>query len=424
MRRLAFFFLSLPLLAACAPPPRVVAPPPARPAPQARAEERPLETDELSLYELLDPESASFHILYEVTAIDPGATVFFNPIRKGSEASGESVRDRATSQPLQFEAVSGEEARRSGLPDADLGMGYIRIHLPRPVPPDGGGIRLLIEKTYKDPKSYLRKGADRIVFTRTLGIRRNAIVMPAGYEVLACNVPAQILTQPDGRSRVSLMHTGPEALPVTIEARKLAAAPPGSREEERLSERAHQDRTIVYFLQPPETHAFDLYHDYTESRPGVDRYLNVVRKGSAASKPSARILDTGETLTVETQTGAALLKAGLHTGETEDEVPADADVVVIRFPPVPPGGSVRLRIAETYTDPKSYRLEGDELVFDRTFGRPRDAVVLPAGWSLTASSIPGTVAETSDGRVRLDFVNPRNDEIAVLIRARRRPAGP
>ena len=115
-------------------------------------------------------------------------------------------------------------------------------------------------------------------------------------------MPAQILTQPDGRLRVSLMHTGPEALPVTIEARRSAAAAavPGAPEAERLAERAHQDRTIVYFLQPPETHAFDLYHDYTESRPGVDRYLNVVRTGSAASKPSARVLDTGEALRVET----------------------------------------------------------------------------------------------------------------------------
>ncbi len=417
MRSLALFFLSLSLLAACARPPRPVAPPPAvSPAP---AEERPLETDEYSLYELLDPESASFHILYEVTAIDPGATVFFNPIRKGSAASGESVRDRATSRPLQFEEVTGEEARRSGLPGADLDTHYIRIHLPHPVPPDGG-IRLLIEKTYQDPKSYLRKGTDRIVFTRTLGIRRNAIVMPAGYEVIACNVPAQILTQPDGRLRVSLMHTGPEALPVTIEARRSAAAGrQGAPENERLSERAHQDRTIVYFLQPPETHAFDLYHDYTESRPGVDRYLNVVRTGSAASRPSARVLDTGEALTVETRSGEELLKAGLHPGETAEEIPAGSEVVVIRFPAVQPGGSVRLRISETYTDPKSYRLEGDELVFDRTLGRPRNAVVLPAGWSLTASSIPAMVSATPDGRVRLDFVNPRNDEIAVLIKGRK-----
>lgn len=198
------------------------------------------------------------------------------------------------------------------------------------------------------------------------------------------------------------------------------APAPQVAEENRLAERAHQDRTIVYFLRGPETHAFDLYHDYTESRPGVDRYLNVVRKGSSASGPSARSLDTGETLRVETVSGKALLDAGLHVGEEAGEVPGDSEVVVIHFPPVPQGGSVRLRISETYTDPKSYRLDGDELVFDRTFGRPRNAVVLPAGWYLTASSIPAMVSETPDGRIRLDFVNPRPDEIAVLIKAKRR----
>jgi hypothetical protein len=122
---------------------------------------------------------------------------------------------------------------------------------------------------------------------------------------------------------------------------------------------------------------------------------------------------------VETRSGEELLKAGLHPGETAGEIPAGSDVVVIHFPPVPEGGSVRLRISETYTDPKSYRLEGEELVFDRTLGRPRNAVVLPAGWSLTASSIPAMVSTTPDGRVRLDFVNPRNDEIAVLIKGRK-----
>jgi hypothetical protein len=196
---------------------------------------------------------------------------------------------------------------------------------------------------------------------------------------------------------------------------------PRSEEAERLSERAHQDREIVYFLLQPESHAFDLHHDYTESRPGVDRYLNVVRKGSSASNPSARNLDTGETLRVATLS-AKEVKAG---GPTEgEEIPADAEVVVAHFAAVPPGGSVRLRIAETYTDPKSYRLDGDELVFDRGFGRPRDSVVLPAGWYLTASSIPARVTETPDGRIRLDFVNPRNDEISVLIKARRRPQHP
>jgi hypothetical protein len=413
--------LALPLLAACSLPPA-----PATitaPAAPAQADSPDREEDEYSRYELLEPDSAQFHILFEVTAIEPGATVYFNPIRKGSAASSESVRDRATSQPLPFEEVTGEEARASGLPDADLSMSYIRIHLPRPVPKEGG-IRLLIEKTYKDPQSYQKKGNDpdtRIVFTRTLGIRRNSIVLPAGYELTACNAPAQVLPEPDGRFSVSFMHPGPDAFPLVIEARRTAATQaPSSEPSERLSERAHQDREIVYFLQPPETHAFDLYHDYTESRPGVDRYLNVVRAGSTASRPSARNLDTGETLQVETLRGDALPKSGVGDDE---EIPPDADVVVAHFTPVPPGGSVRLRISETYTDPKSYRQEGDELAFDRTLGRPRNAVVLPAGWLLTASSIPAQVSETSDGRIRLDFLNPRPDEIAVLIKARRRPGG-
>lgn len=198
----------------------------------------------------------------------------------------------------------------------------------------------------------------------------------------------------------------------------LAAAPLSAQEETvRLSERARQDREIVYFLNPPEAHSFFLYHDYTETREGVDKYLNVVRKGSAASDPSARVLDTGEELAVETLKGEAILRAGLTTDEP---VEADTEVVVIRFPPVAKGSSVRLRIAETYTDSQRYRLEGDELVWGRTLGRPRNAVVLPAGWYLTACSIPATLSETDDGRIRLDFVNPRPDEIAVLLKAKRR----
>jgi hypothetical protein len=413
---LAFVCLGLPLLAACAQPPRAVTMPAA-----AQAESPQREADEYSRYELLEPGSGRFHILFEVTAVTPGATAYFNPIRKGSVASDESVRDRATSKPLPFEVMSGEEARASGLPEADLTMSYIRIQLPHPVPPEGG-VRLLIEKTYEDAKSYSRKGPDRIVFARTLGIRRNAVVLPAGYELTACNVPSQVLAEPDGRLKVSLMHTGPEAVPLVLEARQ-APVPvtQGAANEERVSERAHQDREIVYSLREPETHAFDLYHDYTESRPGVDRYLNVVRKGSAASAPSARILDTGETLRVEIQKGQAVLESG-H-GKDEGVEP-DSEVVVIHFPAVQPGGSARLRIAETYTDPKSYRLEGDTLVFDRSFGRPRNSVILPAGWALATSSIPAMVSETSDGRIRLDFVNPRPDEIAVLIQARRRLVSP
>jgi hypothetical protein len=199
------------------------------------------------------------------------------------------------------------------------------------------------------------------------------------------------------------------------------AAAAQENEARRLGERARQDREIVYFLQPPETHAFDLYHDYTESRPGVDAYYNVVRKGSTATGPRARILDTGEELRVETVKGEALLKAKVDVGQA---LAPDDEVIVVRFKPVARGASVRLRISETYADPGRYGLRGEELVWDRSLGRPRNAVVLPAGWYLTASSVPAVVSLTEDGRIRLDLENPRNDELAVLIKARRRKAVP
>lgn len=392
------------------------------------------DTDAYTRYELLSPESASFAIHYEVTATTAGAKVYYNPIRKGSVASGESVTDVMTGQPLQFEVVSGGEAVKDPLlKGEDASVDYIRVHLERPVPP-GGQARLLILKTYKDAQSYYREG-DAIVFKRPLSIPRNSVVLPAGYELLACNVPSQVLTQPDGRIAISFMNDSGAEAPLIVKARLgaqtgAAAAPrtPGSAkswespfeettEKERLSERAHQDRDIVYFLQQPETHAFRLYHDYTELHPGADKYFNVVRTGSKASDPSAYMLDTGEKLTPKTMTGAELAAAKIDAGEPLD---AKAEVVVIPFTPVKAGQSVRLRISETYTAPASYRLEGDELVFDRSLGRPRNAVVLPEGWYLTASSIPAKVTQMEDGRIRLDFWNGRPDEVDVLIKAKRR----
>src|SRR6266496_5657201 len=98
------------------PRPHAQMPAPAPSMPGAGEGETKQEADEYTRYELLAPETAQFHILYEVTAISPGATLFFNPIRRGSEASGERVTDRMTGESLRFEVVSGKEARESGLP--------------------------------------------------------------------------------------------------------------------------------------------------------------------------------------------------------------------------------------------------------------------------------------------------------------------
>ncbi len=194
-------------------------------------------------------------------------------------------------------------------------------------------------------------------------------------------------------------------------------APQSARVGWTFPERAFQDRDITYFLQQPETHAFRLFHDYTEKRAGMDHYLNVVRAGSSASDPEAWNLDTGERLRVEQLTGAQLAARGVDVG---DEAGADAHVVVIWYDALETGASTRLRIWETYTDPGRYVVDGDALVWDRGFGRARNTVVLPEGWYLTANAIPGVVRETDDGRIEIRYENPRPDEIQVFIRARRR----
>lgn len=180
---------------------------------------QPSESDDYTRYELLAPETAQFRIVYEVTATTPGTAFYFNPIRKGSAASDEAVFDRASGKPLRFEVVSGQEARAAGQAQADLATRYIKVELPRTVP-KGGELRLRIDKTYRDPQSYFVEG-DRIVFARSLGVRRNAVVLPPGFELVACNVPAQVLQEADGRIKASFVNPGPDAAAVVVKGRRL-----------------------------------------------------------------------------------------------------------------------------------------------------------------------------------------------------------
>jgi hypothetical protein len=378
--------------------------------------------DEYAVYDLLAPETGSFRTIYDVSVTTPGATVFPDRIGNGlttANRPGDGVVDMMSGSPLKFTVTNAA----------------IEVQLARPVPSDGGQARLRITKTYTDAKNYRRDGIG-LIFERPIGIRHAAIILPAGFQLTECNVPSQVISDPDGRVRVSFMYQSPGTAALVLKAKPGAAtgdaakprpftsarsweAPPaqGPTERARLSERAHQDRDIVYFLQQPATNAFSLYHDYTEAREGTDQYLNVVRTGSTVSNTSGKILDTGEVLKAETLTGAQMKAAGIDPGA--DQVAADQQVVVTRFSPVKKGQSIRLRLSETYTAPQSYRLEGDELVFERSLGRPRNSVVLPAGWYLTALSIPAVVRQTPDGLTRVDFVNGRPDSVDVLLKGKK-----
>ena len=152
---------------------------------------------------------------------------------------------------------------------------------------------------------------------------------------------------------------------------------------------------------------------------GEQYYFNVVRAGSHVTDPASIDLDTGEKLKWEIISGKQAAERKLPIGETLKD---DSEIVVTYLVhPLDKGATNRIRLLETYADPKSYYIDGEELVWDRTFGRLRNTVVLPPGWYLTTLVSPATIQTLPDGRISIYVVNPRNDDVRVYFRARRRP---
>ncbi len=181
--------------------------------------------------------------------------------------------------------------------------------------------------------------------------------------------------------------------------------------------RAEQDREIHYWLLEPDSHQFRISHDFTVSRPGQKYVHSFVRKGSVVTKSIVIDLNTGKQLETYNVTGKSVNALGYYPTPTEPDtvvVQANLDHALAQ------GESVRVRVIETYTDPVGYKTSGYELVWDRTLGRPFNDVALPQGWMLTSVSVPAIVSLDAEGRVLCRFTNPRNDEIHVVLKARRR----
>jgi hypothetical protein len=174
-----------------------------------------------TLYELLAPSTHSFDIVYDVSIDREGAPYFFNPIRPGSVATKERVVDLSTGKPLEFGEVDAKTARESGLVRGKIAddQKYIRVKFAHPVPKNGE-VRIRIYKTYTDPPSYYEKD-NTLVFDRPLGIKRNVVLLPKGYELTASQSPGIVSTDADGRVRISFLNDRDDQLPVKITARKL-----------------------------------------------------------------------------------------------------------------------------------------------------------------------------------------------------------
>lgn len=350
--------------------------------------------DAYTQYELLDdPNEHAFRIIYLPQETRAGATLLINGTRHGSDGGGIEVYDPRTGEPLKFEYIGGEEARARKLPGQFVSEDhYIVAQLPRPVPVGGEG-RVLIIKTYKDARTYYAEG-EQIVWVRGLSAMRFGVVLPRGYAFASANIAAQVATLPDGRLKLSLTNPSGGGSPITIRARKTAAAFEGQPDWDKSRDKAWDDSKTLYDLDAPETHRFRVEQTYSEMRKGER-----VRLGNAPALDLKVIdLDTAQPL--------KLAKAGRET------------VAKLDVPIVNARQSARLKVSGGVVDPVTYGVTKGTLRFQRTVTGLRNTILLPAGWEVATVSQPCTLG-TYQGRAFVALVNiQQEDAVKVSISAR------
>jgi hypothetical protein len=354
----------------------------------ARAQQSFYSHDNYTQYELLEPGGAQFAITYFLTERRAGSIFILNQTRSGSAGSDISVFDPRTGKPLKFDYLSGEELARDGTPGRfDPAEHYIRARLAAPVP-EGGEGRVKILKTYKDEKSYYVEGDD-VVFKRSLGIARNAIVLPKGYRLVSSNVAAQMFTLPDGRLKISFEHAHGYAADVTIRGRKGSPLPTGSIH----SEQSFDFTKVLY--------------DFAEGGAvKVTREIIVSVPGPTAFVPNQ--MSASDVVVIDVDTGKPLELKGGREGR----------VAQLLEPIAGPGQSARLRLTGTMKN--RYVVTDGQFSWDARIDEPRGVFLLPSGFDLVSISVPATVSMQQDGRVAMQVYAGAEVTLPVTIRAAKR----
>src|SRR3984957_16804634 len=215
--------------------------------------------DAYTEYAILDPGSEQFRIRFLPEETRTGATELVNATRGGSEGSDLEVYDPRTGKPLKF------TYQQEG---SDSENHAIRATLPIPVP-EGGIGRVLIYKTYKDPRTYQMHGDD-IVWVRSLSGYRLGVVLPKGFAFLSSNVAAQLTTGAEGSLKLAFPNPSGQSNPVTIHARKTTAA----FTPLPYTDMFFDDIKTLYDLDAPETHSIKVNQSYSDYRKGVKAKLD------------------------------------------------------------------------------------------------------------------------------------------------------
>jgi len=91
-------------------------------------------------------------------------------------------------------------------------------------------------------------------------------------------------------------------------------------------------------------------------------------------------------------------------------------MVVSLSTPVQSRGARRLRLFQSATDDRGYRLLPDgQLRWDRFLARLRTRIALPPGWSVTSVDHPARIGRDDQGRQTLDFLHPSGDSPKLVL---------
>jgi hypothetical protein len=330
--------------------------------------------DAYTEYSILAPGSEQFRIQFIPEETRAGATELVNATRGGSEGSDIEVYDPRTGKPLKFTyQQDGDEHA---------------IHAQLPIPVPAGGIgRVLILKTYKDPRTYMLHGDD-IVWVRSLSGYRLGVLLPKGFAFMSSNVAAQLTTTGDGQLKLAFANPSGQSNPVTIHARRTTAALPALK----YTDMFFDDIKTLYDLDAPPAFA-EATAGRDSGRIRVEQTYSDYRKGARATLDSLAYLPLQDLKVIDLDTARSL------TPVKE----ANATVVKLDVPIADDKQSAHLRLTGTLRDP-NYRVEHGQLVFERSVHGLRNTVLLPEGWELAAMSQSGTIG-TYNGRVFAAFIN-------------------
>jgi hypothetical protein len=339
--------------------------------------------DAYTEYEILKPGSEEFRIKFLPEETRTGATELVNATRGGSEGSGVEVYDPRTGKPLTFTyQQEGNDPENHA----------IHARLPIPVPQGGVG-RVLIYKTYKDPRTYIMHGDD-IVWVRSLSGYRLGVLLPKGFAFISSNVAAQLTTSAGGQLKLAFANPSGQSNPVTIHARKTTASFAPRADTDMFFD----DVKTLYDLEAPEAGRVKVEQTYSDYRKGARAQLDTLAQ---LPLQDLRVID------LDTAKPFATSKDG------------SATFVKLEVPITDDKQSAHIKITGTFRDP-GYKAQGDEMLFDRVMYGLRNTILLPAGWDVSALSQSGTIG-TFEGRTFVALINLNGENnYRVTLRARKR----